>query len=99
MIQNLPKKINLKDLQNFDFGDIEANDDGLLLDSVCRTSSIIEFLIGKKNIVLGEKGTGKTALFRLLKEKKLLFKQKNGFKNIFKTKFLACIFVYTHQKI
>lgn len=82
MIINLPKQITLKDLQKFDFGNIEANDDNLLFDSVCKTSSIIEFQNGKKNIVLGEKGTGKTALFRLLKEEKLTFDQKHGYKNI-----------------
>lgn len=82
MIENLPKEITYQNLQSFDFGDVEANDDDLLFDSVCRTSSIIEFLGGKKNIVLGEKGTGKTAIFRLLKEGKLSFKKKNGFKNI-----------------
>lgn len=82
MIENLPKSISRDNLQSFDFGDVEANDDNLLIDSVCRTSSMIEFLGGKKNIVLGEKGTGKTALFRLLKENKISFKKKNGFKNI-----------------
>jgi hypothetical protein len=82
MITNLPLKITKNNLQEFDFGNIEANDDNLLFDSVCKTSSIVEFLSGKKNIVLGEKGTGKTALFRLIKEEKLKLKQKNGYKNI-----------------
>ncbi|MFN3195269.1 MAG: P-loop ATPase, Sll1717 family [Chlorobiota bacterium] len=82
MIQNLPKQITFYDLQEFSFGDIEAKDDDLLIDSVCRTSAILEFLVGKKNIVLGEKGTGKTAIFRLLREGKLYFKNKNCFKNI-----------------
>ncbi|WP_461631996.1 P-loop ATPase, Sll1717 family [Labilibaculum euxinus] len=82
MIKNLPKEISINDLQNFNFGDIEANNDDLLVDSICRTSSIIEFLKGKKNVVLGEKGTGKTAIYRLLKEEKLRFKPKNGFENL-----------------
>lgn len=82
MIINLPKKITLQDLQKFDFGNIEANNDDLLFDSICKTSSIIEFQNGKKNIVLGEKGTGKTALFRLLKEQKLSFNQKHGYNNV-----------------
>lgn len=82
MIINLPKQITLEDLQKFDFGNIEANDDDLLFDSVCKTSSIVEFQNGKKNIVLGEKGTGKTAIFRLLKEQKLTFNQNHGYKNI-----------------
>lgn len=82
MIENLPKEITYKDLESFNFGNIEANDDELLLDSICRTASIIEFLGGKKSIVLGEKGTGKTAIFRLIKENKLTFQQKNGCKNL-----------------
>lgn len=82
MIINLPKQITLQDLQKFDFGNIEANDDDLLFDSVCKTSSIVEFQNGKKNIVLGEKGTGKTAIFRLLKEQKLTFNQSHGYKNV-----------------
>ncbi len=82
MIQNLPKEITFSHLQQFDFGDIEANNDDLLVHSICRTSAIIEFLRGKKNVVLGEKGTGKTAIYRLLKEHKLNFKPKNGYSNI-----------------
>ena len=82
MIKNLPNEITINNLQNFNFGDIEANNDDLLVDSICRTSSIIEFLRGKKNVVLGEKGTGKTAIYRLLKEEKIRFKPKNGFENL-----------------
>ncbi|MBL0328252.1 MAG: hypothetical protein IPP64_02245 [Bacteroidetes bacterium] len=82
MIDNLPKEISLNRLQKFNFGNIEANEDDLLFDSICRTSSIMQFINGTKNIVLGEKGTGKTALFRLIKEDKLKFNPKNGFKNI-----------------
>jgi hypothetical protein len=82
MIENLPKEFTIKQLQQFDFGNIEANDDELLFDSVCKTSAILEFINGSKNIVLGEKGTGKTALFRLIKEDKLKFNPKNGFHNL-----------------
>jgi DNA polymerase III delta prime subunit len=82
MIENLPKEIKIHHLQKFNFGNIEANDDKLLFDSICKTSAINEFLNGSKNIVLGEKGTGKTALFRLIKEDKLKFKPVNGYKNI-----------------
>jgi hypothetical protein len=82
MIENLPKKLSLSQLQKFNFGNIEANDDRLLFDSVCKTASVSEFMNGTKNIVLGEKGTGKTALFRLIKENKLTFTQNNGYKNI-----------------
>lgn len=82
MILDLPKEISFSDLQKFNFGDVEANNDDLLIDSVCRTNAIIEFLRGKKNVVLGEKGTGKTAIFRLIKEEKLKFNAKNGFTNL-----------------
>lgn len=82
MIENLPKEITSANLHSFNFGDIEASNDDLLFESICKTSSIIDFLTGKKNIVLGEKGTGKTALFRLLKEEKLKFRNNHGYKNI-----------------
>ncbi|MGV6832543.1 MAG: P-loop ATPase, Sll1717 family [bacterium] len=82
MIINLPEKITLKDLHDIDFGNIEANDDKLLFDSVCKTTSILEFLSGKKNIVLGEKGTGKTALFRLINQGKLKLAQNHEYKNV-----------------
>lgn len=82
MIENLPKEFTIRQLQQFNFGNIEANDDELLFDSVCKTSAILEFINGSKNIVLGEKGTGKTALFRLIKEEKLKFNPKNGFHNL-----------------
>jgi hypothetical protein len=82
MIDNLPEKLNYSQLINFNFGDIEASEDEMLFDSVCKTASIIEFITGKKNIVLGEKGTGKTALFRLISEEKLKFRPNNGYKNV-----------------
>lgn len=82
MITNLPDSITLTDLQKFDFGNIEANDDNLLFDSVCVTSSIIEFQNGKRNIIVGEKGTGKTAIFRLVSEGELKLNSKNRYKNI-----------------
>lgn len=82
MIENLPKQITYENLHSFSFGDIEANNDELLFHSVCKTTSIIDFLTGKKNIALGEKGTGKTALFRLLKEEKLKFQNHHGYKNL-----------------
>lgn len=82
MIKNLPKEITLNHLQKFNFGDIEASIDVLLFDTICQTSAVIEFKNNNKSIVIGEKGTGKTALFRLIKEKKIQFNQENGFKNI-----------------
>ena len=54
MIENLPKEFTIRQLQQFNFGNIEANDDELLFDSVCKTSAILEFINGSKNIVLGE---------------------------------------------
>jgi len=82
MFTNLPEQITIENIQQFNFGNIEANDDRLLFDSVCKTSSILEFINGTKNIVLGEKGTGKTALYRLIKEGKLEFTPKDNNKNI-----------------
>lgn len=82
MIENLPKQITKENLQNMDFGNIEANDDNLLFESVCYTSAMTQFINGSKSIITGEKGTGKTALFRLIKENKIKFNPKNGYKNV-----------------
>jgi hypothetical protein len=96
MIENLPTKLTLDQLLAFNFGDIEANDDKLLFDSICKTTSIIELLIGDKTIIIGEKGTGKTALFRLLKDRKLEFVNRNGYKNLILA--IDDNFLYRHIK-
>lgn len=74
MIKNLPEKFPISALQNFDFGDAEARDDRLLGECPVPTASINDFLAGRNDIVLGFRGTGKSAIVRLLVEGKLKFK-------------------------
>lgn len=72
-IKNLKEKIDAPIVKKFKFGDEDANQDKLLLTDKCFCSigGINEILLGNKNYVLGVKGTGKTAIFKMLKEKML----------------------------
>lgn len=74
MIKNLPNEFPLEALQNFSFGGPEGKDDPLLNACSLKIQPIIEFLDENKSIVVGERGTGKTAIFRLLSEEKLKFR-------------------------
>ena len=79
MIKNLPNEFPLNKLKDFDFGDAEAKTDNLLETQFCFcwTRPIYEFVDGKKNIVIGERGSGKSVLFKSLVEKKMAFKNKS----------------------
>lgn len=55
-------------LSGFQFGDPDAKVDELLLNCPQTIRGVREFLGGSKNIVLGERGVGKSALFRLVAE-------------------------------
>lgn len=74
MIKNLPNEFPLESLQKFSFGDPEGKDDPLLSTCPLKIRPIIEFLDENKSIVVGERGTGKTAIFRLLSEERLKFR-------------------------
>lgn len=84
MIINLPKTFPLHALEDFSFGDAEAKLDELLENPICfcKINGINEFLKGKKSIVVGERGSGKTALFRLVTNNKLNFKREKNEKHI-----------------
>lgn len=71
MIVATPEYFPVMALDGFDLGDPEGKTDALLESCLCEIPAIREFLLGKKDIVLGERGTGKTALFRLLATRKL----------------------------
>jgi hypothetical protein len=60
-------------LFEFQFGDPDAKVDDLLLTCPQTIRGVKEFLGGAKNIVLGERGAGKSALFRLVSEGKYKF--------------------------
>lgn len=82
MIKNLPDRFPVAALDKFDFGDAEARDDNLLAFCPVPTGSMNDFLIDKKDIVLGFRGTGKSAIVRLLMERKLRFKTDEGWEPI-----------------
>lgn len=82
MIKNLPDRFPLSALDKFDFGDAEARDDNLLALCPVPTGSMNDFLIDKKDIVLGFRGTGKSAIVRLLMERKLRFRTDEGWEPI-----------------
>lgn len=75
MINNLPSKFPLDKLNGFTFGNVEGKVDNLLNDPICicRIKPIEEFLQGEKSLIVGERGVGKTALFRLIADRKLEF--------------------------
>lgn len=61
-------------LANFIFGDPEAKTDEILSSCFQKVRGVEEFLSGSKTIVLGERGAGKSALFKLISEGALAFK-------------------------
>ena len=75
-LYDLPKAIKTLELERFDFGDAEGLSDSLLekdANCFCRIQPISEFLKGKKVYVVGERGTGKTAVYRLINDNVLKF--------------------------
>lgn len=84
MFSHLPKEFSINKLSEFTFGDPEAKEDPLLQSSFCNIKPVHEFLQSSgKSIVLGERGSGKSALFRLISEKKLAFKNDGKLKQIY----------------
>lgn len=73
MLKNLKNEIDPRIIGQFDMGSIDAWDDDLLVDCFCETSSFDDFLSGKKEFLVGAKGAGKSAIFRLLTEGKKSF--------------------------
>jgi hypothetical protein len=73
-ISNLPDRFPLSNLSKFYFGEPDGKDDPLLENCLLRITPVVEFLEESKSIVVGDRGTGKTALFRMLAERKLHFK-------------------------
>lgn len=60
-------------LDSFIFGDPDAKVDEILMHCYQPIRGVREFLTGHKNIVLGERGAGKSALFKLVAEGKYKF--------------------------
>lgn len=73
MIQNLPERIDASIIERFDFGESEAVNDSLLESCFCDIDPIRTFLKDQRSILVGAKGSGKTAVFTLLKTGHLKF--------------------------
>ncbi|GBF44413.1 hypothetical protein LPTSP2_37160 [Leptospira ellinghausenii] len=73
MISNLPNSIPISKLKNFHFGDVDGIHDQLLDHAYvfCGTSPFIQISKARKRIIIGPKGSGKTAMFRLMRDKKI----------------------------
>jgi hypothetical protein len=69
------QKIKTEVVGRFKFGDPDAKSDDVLLHCPLSIKGVKEFLqlSGSKNIVLGERGAGKSALFKLIVEEKFKF--------------------------
>lgn len=85
MIANLPNTISLQQIADFDFGDPDAANDQLLRSEdmfcVCPTASLERFLEDKTSFLVGERGTGKTCIFELLRRNVLGFQSQTGWTN------------------
>ena len=84
LFTNLPQRLSASNLEQFTFGNPDAAHDKLIKDAmcVCKIRPIQEFLEDEKPILVGEKGTGKTAVFELLREKRLRFKCPSQIKEV-----------------
>lgn len=81
MITNLPKVFDTKKITQFTFGDADAKRDDVINNTAYITSinSLEAIITGKYNIIVGERGTGKSAIFRMFQENKLSFSKKEGY--------------------
>jgi hypothetical protein len=72
---NLPATLDPADVAKFNFGDPDAAHDQLLKEGmcICRIRPLEEFIKDTKTILIGDKGTGKTGVFELLRDGKLRF--------------------------
>jgi hypothetical protein len=82
LISDLPKEFPLSSLQSIDLGMAEARDDELLIQCVTKLPLFNEITSGKKDIIHGYRGTGKTSIVRLFSEGVLNFDGDSGYKSL-----------------
>ncbi|HJV25658.1 MAG TPA: hypothetical protein VJ673_08220 [Aromatoleum sp.] len=82
-IQNLPGKFQVENLNKFVFGEADGKDDPLLETCALVISPVKEFLDENKSILVGDRGAGKTAVFRLLSERKIKFVNRENLKQVY----------------
>lgn len=73
LLRNLKTEIDPRICCEFKFGSIDAWDDYLLESCFCDINSFSKFLAGGTEILIGSKGAGKSAIFRLISEGKRTF--------------------------
>lgn len=73
MLLNLPDNFSHESLKYISFGNVDAKRDEALesLFYVSKNTALQKFKTGKYSIIVGEKGAGKTAIFRLFKDGKI----------------------------
>lgn len=73
VITNLPEVFPLEKLNEFDFGNVEAANDPLLAEPLgfCDIAAVRAALEPHKSVIVGRRGAGKSALFRLLRNGEL----------------------------
>lgn len=64
---SLPDPFPVERLRELEFGSNDGHRDDLAKDALIITSSVKKFLLNKHSLVIGAIGTGKSTLFRLLK--------------------------------
>jgi len=82
MLKNLKMELDSRISEKFEFGSTDAWDDDLLESCFCEIESINSFLKGNKEFLVGAKGAGKSAIFRLISEGKRKFYNPNKLKQI-----------------
>jgi len=73
LLKNLKSEIDPRVVGKFTFGSTDAWDDDLLDSCYCEIEPITNFLQGSKELLVGAKGAGKSAIFRRLSERKEIF--------------------------
>lgn len=88
MIVNLPEQLDTQLIGTFSFGNADAKRDEIISNNVYVTciSALSMIRTGNYNLIVGERGTGKSAIFKLFKDKQISFITKTGFND-------HCIFI------
>lgn len=83
MITNLPKQFPLDKLAQFTIGSVEPESDSLLDHSlgICKIHPVLEFIKGTKSLIVGSRGSGKSTLFKLVREGKISFVKENKYED------------------
>lgn len=82
MIEGLPQKFSTSILRDFQIGHQEAVRDEVLEYAFCETGPVRLFLAGDKDFLIGVKGSGKSAIFKQLTERRIHFENKSQLRQV-----------------